>query len=141
MLLPQVMGTWEREKQNFKPRPPNQTHKAPVHILLPRQLELSMEPYICKQLGEESGDSSKLLISRQQMMYFFQHQIGKVVKLVRKLASRCPRRRVDKMLLAGGFSLSPYLVACLKQELGDVCSAASIVVPEGPETIILRGGL
>jgi hypothetical protein len=142
MLFAQVMARWEEEKHDFDPRAASPTRGgAAVYINLPPQLQAVLDNRVRAKISEESGDMRKLALSQQRMVAFFKPQIDEVVALVRKLAHSCPGKKVDTMLLAGGFSKSHYFAACLMEQLAAVCSPVNILVLDRPDTVIVRGGL
>jgi hypothetical protein len=142
MTYAQVMARWEEEKHDFDPRAASPTRgTAAVYINLPPQLQAVLDNRVRSKIAEESGDMRKLAVSQQRMVGFFKPQLDQVVALVRKLAGSCPGKKVDRLLLAGGFAKSHYFATCLMEQLATVCSPANIVVLDRPATVIVRGGL
>jgi hypothetical protein len=137
----QLQSKWESVKRSFKGQDDNESE-----IELPSALSRLMDESALKRLAEINQEfeaylecDEVLVVSPQRMRDIYEPTIRRIVACAEEMIADCTSAgsAVSKVVLAGGFCESTYLVARLRDHF--TRHSIPVMVNENPGASVLRG--
>ncbi|MFB1044224.1 Hsp70 family protein [Streptomyces chrestomyceticus] len=134
-----LMEAWERAKLYFKPG-----STETITLIIPAAIDRRLGATVRKRIArKQRGRTDAILVTPQEAQELFDTVVPDILDLVDEQLAEVAKHNEatagkPAVVLAGGFTNSPYLQQALKEHIGD---RATVVVPPDPGVAVLAGAL